>query len=45
MTAAVPELDGALLHKMCNRILDEVPGICRVAYELSPKPIATVEWE
>ncbi|MBQ9315346.1 MAG: glutamine-hydrolyzing GMP synthase [Atopobiaceae bacterium] len=45
MTAEVPELDWALLHKMCNRILAEVPGICRVAYELSPKPIATVEWE
>ena len=45
MTAAVPELDWALLHKMCDRILAEVPGICRVAYELSPKPIATVEWE
>ena len=45
MTATVPELDWALLHKMCDRILAEVPGICRVAYELSPKPIATVEWE
>ena len=45
MTAEVPELDWALLKKMTKRILDEVPGICRVAYELSPKPIATVEWE
>ena len=45
MTAEVPELDWALLKKMTQRILDEVPGICRVAYELSPKPIATVEWE
>jgi GMP synthase (glutamine-hydrolysing) len=45
MTAEVPELDWALLKKMTARILDEVPGICRVAYELSPKPIATVEWE
>ena len=45
MTAEVPELDWALLKKMTSRILDEVPGICRVAYELSPKPIATVEWE
>ena len=45
MTATVPELDWALLHRMCDRILAEVPGICRVAYELSPKPIATVEWE
>ena len=45
MTATVPELDWALLHKMRDRILAEVPGICRVCYELSPKPIATVEWE
>ena len=45
MTATVPELDWSLLHKMCDRILAEVPGICRVCYELSPKPIATVEWE
>ena len=45
MTAEVPELDWALLKKMTKCILDEVPGICRVAYELSPKPIATVEWE
>ena len=45
MTAEVPELDWALLKKMTARILSEVPGICRVAYELSPKPIATVEWE
>ncbi len=45
MTAEVPELDWALLKKMCARILAEVPGICRVCYELSPKPIATVEWE
>ena len=45
MTAEVPELDWALLRKMTDRILGEVPGICRVCYELSPKPIATVEWE
>ena len=45
MTAEVPELDWTLLKKMTKRILDEVPGICRVCYELSPKPIATVEWE
>jgi GMP synthase (glutamine-hydrolysing) len=45
MTAEVPELEWSLLKKMTNRILSEVPGICRVAYELSPKPIATVEWE
>lgn len=45
MTATVPELDWALLKKITDRILAEVPGICRVAYDLSPKPIGTVEME
>ena len=45
MTATVPRLDWDLLERMTNRILAEVPGICRVCYELSPTPIATVEWE
>ena len=45
MTAEVPELDWPLLKKMTDRILGEVPGICRVCYDLSPKPIGTVEWE
>ncbi|ACV22691.1 glutamine-hydrolyzing GMP synthase [Slackia heliotrinireducens] len=45
MTAEVPELDWALLKKITDRILGEVPGICRVLYDLSPKPIGTVEFE
>lgn len=45
MSATVPELDWALLHKITNRILKEVPGVCRVLYDLSPKPTATIEWE
>ena len=45
MTAAVPELDWAVLRKITTRILAEVPGVCRVLYDLSPKPIATIEWE
>ena len=45
MTAEVRELDWALLKKMTSRILAEVPGICRVCYDLTPKPIGTVEWE
>ena len=40
MTAEVPELDWALL----KRITAEVPGICRVCYDLTPKPVGTVEW-
>ena len=45
MTAEVPQLNWPLLTKMTDRILAEVPGICRVCYELTPKPIGTIEWE
>ncbi|MBU5404365.1 glutamine-hydrolyzing GMP synthase [Paraeggerthella hongkongensis] len=45
MTAEVPELDWSLLKKITARILAEVPGICRVCYDLTPKPIGTIEWE
>ena len=44
-SATVPELDWALLKKITDRILSEVPGVCRVLYELSPKPSSTCEWE
>ena len=45
MTATVPEIDWALLRKITDRILNEVPGVCRVLYDLSPKGPATIEWE
>ena len=45
MTATVPELPWELLKKVTDRILAEVEGVCRVAYDLSPKPISTIEWE
>lgn len=45
MSATVPQLDWNLLTKITNRILTEVPGVCRVLYDMSPKPIATIEWE
>ena len=45
MTAEVPELDWALLKRITARITAEVPGICRVCYDLVPKPVGTVEWE
>ena len=45
MTATVPEIDWAVLKKITDRILSEVPGVCRVLYDLSPKPSATIEWE
>ena len=45
MTATVPELPYEVLGRITSRILAEVPGVCRVLYDLSPKPIATIEWE
>lgn len=45
MTATVPEIDWNVLKKITERILNEVPGVCRVLYDLSPKPSATIEWE
>ncbi|RNL20608.1 glutamine-hydrolyzing GMP synthase subunit GuaA [Slackia faecicanis] len=45
MTAEVPELDWALLKKIGDRISAEVDGICRVLYDLTPKPCGTIEFE
>ena len=45
MSATVPEIDWAVLKKIADRILAEVPGVCRVLYDLSPKAPATIEWE
>ena len=45
MTATVPEIDWAVLKKITDRILAEVPGAGRVLYDLSPKAPATIEWE
>ena len=45
MTATVPEIDYTILKKITIRILAEVPGVCRVLYDLSPKGPATIEWE
>lgn len=45
MTATVPELPWVLLKRVTDRVLSEVPGVCRVLYDLSPKPVATIEWE
>ncbi len=45
MTATVPEIPWAVLQAVTNRILAEVPGVCRVLYDLTPKPVGTIEWE
>ncbi len=45
MTATIEHLDWKLLDRITNRIVNEVEGINRVCYDLSPKPCATIEWE
>lgn len=45
MVCTVPEIDYNVLKTITNRILTEVNGVCRVLYDLSPKPSATIEWE
>ena len=45
MSATVPELAWPVLKTITSRILNEVPGVCRVLYDLTPKPVGTIEWE
>ena len=45
MSATVEEIPYAVLHKIVARITAEVEGINRVLYDLTPKPVGTIEWE
>ena len=45
MSATIEEIPYAVLHKVTSRITNEVEGINRVLYDLTPKPIGTIEWE
>lgn len=45
MTADWAHLPHPFLAKVSNRIINEVPGINRVAYDISSKPPSTIEWE
>ncbi len=45
MTATIEEIPYALLHKITARITSEDEGINRVLYDLTPKPVGTIEWE
>ena len=45
MSATIEEIPYPVLHKITSRITNEVEGINRVCYDLTPKPIGTIEWE
>ena len=45
MSATVENIPFELLTHITNRILSEVDNVNRVLYDLSPKPVATIEWE
>lgn len=45
MSATVEDVPFPLLQHITDRILNEVKGVNRVCYDMTPKPVGTIEWE
>lgn len=45
MSATIEEIPYPVLNHITKRIINEVPGVCRVVYDLTTKPTGTIEWE
>ena len=45
MSASIERIDYDILEKICARITAEVTSVSRVCYEITPKPVATIEFE